>query len=127
MTTCDNVTFNGVGCNDEPLPPITPRLRMLRLQAKIAFVAARLAAWRPPGTLAVAVPSRSGGGGTSLRQKMSGIDPVVFGGDPGGESCEVHLRGTRVRVTSMGGVTVLAEDGWTHRFVPAGWIAQVKA
>lgn len=126
MTTCDDVTFNDAGCDDEPLPPITPLLRVRRLQAKLAFVAARLAAWRPPGTLAVAVPSRSGGGGTSLRSKMSGVDPAVFSGGTGTTTCEHQMRGSGVRVINAA-VTVLADDGWTHRFVPAGWIAQVEA
>lgn len=104
------------------LREVTPKNK-----SRLMFVIGRLLRGRSPSSLAVAVPQLTGGGGTSWGVVRSGVDPAIFGGDPGVESCEVHLRGTKVRVTSMGSVTVLAEDGWTHRFVPAGWIAQVKA
>lgn len=112
-------------CNDVPLapappaPPAPPR----RAWAQLTYALGRLLRGRSPVSLAVAVPQRSGGGGTSLRVELSGLDPAVFGGETGGLTCEHAMRGIGVHFVSAGTKVVLGEDGWTHRFESAGWHA----
>lgn len=109
-------------CNDVPLapaPPAPPR----RAWARLTYALGRLLRGRSPVSLAVAVPQRSGGGGTSLRVELSGLDPAVFGGETGSLTCEHAMRGIGVHFVSAGTRVVLAEDGWTHRFESAGWHA----
>lgn len=126
-------------CNDVPLAPTPPRrppwvyeptpeeaaLRgaLPKPQSRLAFVLGRLLRGRAPVALAVAVPQHSGGGGTSLRVGLSGLDPAVFGGETGDLTCEHAMRGIGVHFVSAGTKAVLAEDGWTHRFESAGWLA----